>query len=105
MEHFSRQFIGQDVILRTYSAGNHFGALKEYDPATGTALLENSRRLHRWHTTYGISLSEIALAGLLPGKSRVCDFLPVFLVAEVIEILPASQKCAESIKNAPVYKG
>lgn len=104
--HFSNQFIGQEVILRTYSAGNHFGVLKEYDPATGTAILENSRRLHGWHvaSTAGISLSEISQLGIEPSKSKICTKLPIALIAEVIEVLPTTSTAAESIKKAAVYR-
>ena len=97
------RYIGTEVILRTYSAGNHFGTLEAYDPKTATAVLKNSRRLWKWQTDKGISLSEVSLHGLVDSGSRICETLPEQMIAEVIEILPASPKASESIKKAQTY--
>lgn len=98
------RYLGKEVILRSYSAGNHFGILEAYDAKTATAVLKNSRRLWKWQTDQGISLSEVSLHGLIDSGSRICETVPEQLIAEVLEVLPTSLKASESIKKSPIYK-
>jgi len=89
------------VIIRTYSAGVHFGTLIE--KAGKEVILRNSRRLWYWKTKNdGISLSEVAIDGLHK-DSRVCAPIPL-LWLEAIEIIPCSEKAIENIKQQPEYK-
>lgn len=97
------RYVGKEVVVRSYSAGNHFGELVEYDPKQGVVVLKNARRLWRWNTDKGVSLSEIATYGVVQKNSKICTVMPEQIVAEVDEILPASSTAAESIKTAPVY--
>lgn len=83
------------VIVRTYSAGVHFGYLarregKEVD-------LVKSRRIWRW---FGANtLSEIATSGLDVGKSRVA--VPVTItLTEAIEIIDCTPAAVAKIEAA-----
>lgn len=92
--------IGKKVIIRTYSAGVHYGTLIEKEGEE--VILENSRRLHYWKTTNkGISLSEVAMTGLA-SDSRVCEVLPL-LWLKAIEIIPCSEIAQKNIENQNVY--
>lgn len=75
------------VIVRTYSAGVHFGYLVSREGKE--VALERSRRIWSWHGAN--SLSEIAAIGLDSKKSRVG--VPVSIVLteaiEIIECTPA----------------
>lgn len=97
------RYVGKEVVVRSYSAGNHFGELVEYDPAHQVVVLKNARRLWRWNTNKGVSLSEIAEFGVVQANSKICTTVLEQIVAEVDEILPATQLAAETIKSAPVY--
>ena len=100
----AERYIGKQVIIRSYSAGNHFGTLIAYDPAHGVAVLKDARRLWRWQTDRGVSLSEIANYGVVVKDSKICTVMAEQIVAEIDEILPCSQVAAVNIQSAPVYK-
>ena len=89
--------IGQEVIVRTYSAGVWFGRLKE--KSGDEVILTEARRMWRWWAKESISLSGVALYGVKQEKSRIPGALDsVWLQA--IEIIPISGKAAESIRTA-----
>ena len=83
------------VIVRTYSAGVHFGYLrarrgKEVD-------LERSRRIWRW---FGANtLSEIATYGLDVAKSKVAVPVSVTLT-EAVEIINCTPEATKIIEGA-----
>lgn len=83
------------VIVRTYSAGVHFGYLtrregKEVD-------LVRSRRIHYW---YGAnSCSGLATKGLDTKRSRVADPVTITLT-EAIEIIDCTAEAVASIEAA-----
>ena len=81
-----KQFIGQHVIVRTYSAGVHVGTLAEIE---GTAVvLTNARRIWKWGGAF--TLSEVSQNGIDPAKSRVSVTVPVIGLTQSIEIIPTS---------------
>ena len=89
--------IGQEVIIRTYSAGVWFGRLKE--KSGKEVILTEARRMWRWWAKESISLSGVALYGINQEKSRIAGAIDsVWLQA--IEIIPVSGKAAESIRTA-----
>lgn len=94
----TKQKRGKPVLVRTYSAGVHFGYLarrsgKEVD-------LVASRRIWRWYGA--MTLSEIATAGLDISKSRVAAPIAVTLTEaiEIIDCTPAAVKSIEAAKWA-----
>ena len=89
--------IGQEVIIRTYSAGVWFGRLKE--KSGNEVILTEARRMWRWWAKKSISLSGVALYGIKQEDSRIAGAIDsVWLQA--IEIIPISGKAAESIRTA-----
>lgn len=91
-------FIGKYVIIRTYTAGVHFGILKECE---GKILkLKNSRRIFRWSGAF--TLSEIANNGL-GENSKVAEELNEIVLTEAIEIIPCSEKSKKCFINFPVF--
>jgi hypothetical protein len=93
--------LGKKVIVRTYSAGVHYGEVVEKEG--NEVILKNARRLFYWKTTNkGISLSEIANHGV-HSDSKVCE--PVNLIwLQPIEIIFCSDEAIKSIEGANVYK-
>ena len=89
--------IGQEVIIRTYSAGVWFGRLKE--KSGNEVILTEARRMWRWWAKESISLSGVALHGINQMESRIAGAVDsVWLQA--IEIIPVSGEPAESIRTA-----
>lgn len=83
------------VIVRTYSAGAHFGYLIARDGKEVT--LERSRRLWRWFGAW--TLSEIATAGLDVSKSKIGAPVSVVLT-EAIEIIDVTPEAAAILETA-----
>ncbi|HZL00498.1 MAG TPA: hypothetical protein VFC47_11425 [Caulobacteraceae bacterium] len=86
---------GTPVIVRTQSAGVHFGYLFKH---RGKEVeLVRSRRIWRW---YGANtLSEIATAGLDVARSRVAAPVSIILT-EVIEIISCTPEAVAKIEAA-----
>lgn len=87
--------IGKKVIIRTYSAGAHFGTLVYKNGKE--CRLENARRI--WYWDGASSLSELAQRGTTkPGKCKFpCAVDSITL--EWIEIIPCTNKAIESIEG------
>jgi hypothetical protein len=86
------------VIIRTFSAGVHFGYLVAKDGKEVT--LEGSRRIWRWRGAN--SLNELSQFGLEPaskGWSRVSEPIPSGHELTAIEIIPCSADAVRSIES------
>lgn len=83
------------VIIRTYSAGVHFGYLARRDGKEVD--LVKSRRIWRWHGAN--TLSEIALHGLDEKASRVSEPVTITLT-EAIEIIDCTPEAVAKIEAA-----
>lgn len=93
--------IGENVIIRTYSAGVWFGLL---DQKSGNeVILKNARRMYQWWCKEGISLSAVALYGIKQDKSRIIEAVPSVWL-EAIEIIPCSEVAIKDLKEAPNVK-
>ena len=89
--------LGEQVIIRTYSAGVWFGTLAQ--KAGKEVVLHNARRMWSWKAAQGISLSAIAVHGIAQEESRISG--PVDAVwMEAIEIIPCTGDAAKSIFEA-----
>ena len=88
--------IGTKVIVRTYSAGVHFGTLKSLDEKVVT--LANARRIWRW---FGANtLNEIANHGVDTERSKISEPVLGILLTEAIEVIPCSDKAIASLEGA-----
>ena len=94
-------YVGRKVIIRTYSAGVHFGEVVEKEGKE--IILKNARRLWYWKTSNnGISLSEVANEGL-HSDSKVCQAVENIWL-EAIEIIPCSPNAIKNIEAQNEYK-
>ncbi len=84
------------VIVRTYSAGGHFGYLKSRNGKE--VELERSRRIWRWYGAW--TLSEIATAGLDISRSKIGAPVSIVLTEaiEIIDCTPAAVAALEAAK-------
>jgi len=83
------------VIVRTYSAGVHFGYLARRDGKEVD--LVKSRRIWSWQGAN--TLSEIATKGLDTKRSRVATPVTITLT-EAIEIIDCTDEGVQSIEAA-----
>jgi hypothetical protein len=86
------------VIVRTYSAGVHFGYLVSRKDKE--VHLTKSRRIWRWFGAW--TLSEIATSGLDVSKSQIAAPVDITLTEaiEIIDCAPDAVKCLEAAKWA-----
>jgi hypothetical protein len=94
-------FLGEYVLVRTYSAGVFAGTLKR--KVGNEVELHNARRI--WYWKGAASLSQLAEEGTsLPSECKFpVEVLKVLLIG-VIEILKVSDKAEKSIKEVPIWK-
>lgn len=88
------KFVGEKVLIRTYSAGVHFGKLVER--AGKEALLKNARRIHFWKGA--ASLSQLAMEGV-KDDSRISVKVNEIVLTEVIEIIPLTKAALLNLKK------
>jgi hypothetical protein len=91
--------IGKKVIVRTYSAGVHFGTLEKIDGKNAT--LSNTSRIWYWEGAF--TLSAIALNGLSK-KSKLSVPVPELLLTEAIEVMPVSEKAEKILTEIPSHE-
>lgn len=88
------------VLIRTYSAGVHFGELKSRD--WKEVVLLNARRLWAW--VGACSLSQVAADGVKIAESKISVKVPEITLTEAIEIIPMSKTAAKMMMEAPEWK-
>lgn len=88
------------VLIRTYSAGVHFGVLKSR--AGKEVTLTHARRLYSW--SGACSLSQVAVDGVDLENSRISVMVPEITLTEAIEIIPMSEKAARQMMGAEAWK-
>ena len=92
--------INKKVIIRTYSAGVHYGILNKVD--NDTVELKNTRRIHYWNGAN--SLTDIALGGISDKlTSRITKKLPSIILQNVIEIIECTDVAIEDLDNFPEW--
>lgn len=91
--------IGKNVIVRTYSAGVHFGTLASRDGKE--AVLNDARRIWYWEGAF--TLSAIALNGL-GGNSKLSVAVPEILLTEAIEIIPCTNEAAAILRGLKAHE-
>jgi len=96
---------GTKVIIRSNDSGVHFGTLADYSLTEGWVRLKDSRRLWEWQTANnGISLSEIATAGINHAGSKITCVVSDIIVMGVCEICPTTGMSEATIEGAPEAK-
>lgn len=85
----------RQVLVRTYSAGVHFGTPGKLKGRELT--LTNARRIWQW---YGAkTLHEIATSGIDEARSRVSVPVASITLTEVIEVIPMTASAVASLER------
>jgi len=100
VEYVAKQTTGSITLVRTRSAGVHFGTLASCD---GTeVVLNNARRLWSW--AGACSLSQVAVDGVDIANSKISCTVPQITLTEAIELIPMSLKAGASMMEATPWK-
>jgi hypothetical protein len=92
-EGLANPYIGQRVLVRTYSAGVHIGTLKS---AHGRECgLVDALRLWKWEGG-GLSLSAVATDGIKGGR---LNKTPSVFLTEAIEFIPVTDEAWKSYER------
>lgn len=83
--------VGEYVLIRTYSAGVHFGKLIKREGKE--ALLDEARRIWSWDGAF--TLSKIVSDGV--GSAKISTRVNGFLTTEVIEVIPLTEKSKNNL--------
>ena len=86
------------VICRGYYCGVHAGYIKDRDG--NHVVLHGARRLWKWHTVKGISLSDVAKYGITANGSKICTKLDEIWLGDVYEIIPCTDAARKTIEEA-----
>lgn len=90
--------IGKQVIVRTYSAGVHFGTLKSREGRE--VVLADARRLWYWEGAF--TLSAVATEGVKK-TSKLSVAVPEILLTEAVEIILCSQAVAKNLSELKAH--
>ena len=89
------------VLIRTYSAGVHFGEL--VSRVGKEVVLKNSRRVYYWDGA--ATLSQLAIDGTKkPSNCKFPCILPEITLTEAIEIIPMTEKASKSLYGVQVWE-
>lgn len=91
----------QKVMVRTYSAGVHYGVLVSREGKE--VVLKDARRV--WYWEGAATLSQLATEGT--SKPQGCKFpcvVPEITLTEAIEIIPMTDQAVASLDAVPVWR-
>lgn len=94
--------VGKNVMIRTYSAGVHYGTLMdvENDGDNYKVCLKKARRVYQW--TGAFTLSELSTIGSTRTDSKLSVFIPtIFLNA--IEIIEMTDEAYDNLNNIKTF--
>jgi|SRR5271170_6357384 len=97
---FENVYQNKFVIIRSYDSGVHFGKVVSYDSTTRHVKLADTRRLWKWR---GFTLSSVANDGMYDDQAKLDQKVDEMVVANVIELIPCTEKAIENMTNYPVY--
>ena len=92
-------------IIRSYGAGVFFGYVAEKKSELNgvNVVLRQAKRVHYWDGA--CSLSQLALEGTKsPDNCRITDAVNSQLIANVIEIIPLTEKASKNLDSVKIWK-
>ena len=91
--------IGKNVVVRTYSAGVHFGMLESREGKE--CVLRNARRIWYWEGAF--TLSAIADKGVAK-SSKLSVTVETILLTEAIEIIACTEAAAANLRALKAHE-
>ena len=87
---------GRYCIIRTYSAGVHFGTIVDHSDDYKAVLLKDCRRLWKWSGAK--TLHEVSKNGVDSNNSKISEVVKEILIIEAIEIIPCTQDAIKTLE-------
>jgi hypothetical protein len=97
------ELVGKSVMIRTYSAGVHYGILDTYETngSEFSVKLTNSTRVYSW--SGACSLSQLSLEGSKNKDSRLSVKVPsIYLKA--IEVIEMTDSAVKNLDEHAIWK-
>ena len=94
-----KMHIGEYVLVRTYSAGVHFGKLINREGKE--LLLDDARRIWSWEGAF--TLSKVSMDGV--GSGKCSTKIDQFLVTEAIEVMKLTEKAKGNLYGIQDHNG
>jgi Domain of unknown function (DUF6948) len=88
------------TLVRTISAGVHFGIVKKHKGKEVT--LVNARRL--WFWSGACSLSQVAVDGVNLSESKISVTVPEIILTEAIELISMTDAASKQMMEAEPWK-
>lgn len=102
----AEKFDGMEkCIIRSYGAGVFYGYVKEKKSELNgiNIILCKAKRIHYWDGA--CSLTQLALEGTKsPQNCRITDAVDEQFIANVIEIIPLTQKASKNLDEVAIWK-
>lgn len=83
------------VLIRTYSAGVHFGELVSRKGKE--VVLKNAHRVFYWSNA--CSLSQLSVDGSTDSNNKISMAVSEIILTEAIEIMPLTQKAFDALTS------
>ena len=91
----------QYYIVRTNRAGVFFGKIKE--ASKDEVAMTDVRKI--WHWDGACAVEQLAMDGTKkPGSCNFTVIVPEMVVLEPVQIIPCTEKAAESLAGVPEWK-
>jgi len=97
------ELLGKPVMIRTYSAGVHFGTLAKFETAGSeySVKLTDANRIYSW--SGACSLSQLSLEGSKDQESKISVQVPsIYLKA--IEVIEMTEFALENLRAIPTWR-
>ena len=91
---------GKITLVRTHTAGVHFGIVKKHKGKEVTLVL--ARRLWSWEGA--CSLSQVAVDGVSLASSKISVTVPQIILTEAIELITMTEKASKQMMEAEPWK-
>ena len=98
--YYQKPVMGSIILVRTYSAGVHFGTLKSRNGKE--VVLKNARRLWQW--SGACSLHQVAMDGVNLSGSKISVPVPEVTLTEAIELIPMSEAAGSKMMEAKSWR-
>lgn len=90
------EMTGKYVLVRTFSAGVHFGQLVSRKGKE--VMLADAKRIWNWQGAK--TLNEMSIAGVDVSRSKIAAAIPSVLLTEAIEVIPCAPEAVANLKGA-----
>lgn len=94
-------FVGKECMIRTYSAGVHFGEVTFHDKKE--VILKDAYRVYYWKGA--CSLSQLAMEGSKERSDcKIAVKVDEIYLSEAIEIIPMTKEAYENLTEGELWK-